>query len=117
MRGADIQKGLMAAARQGGWLVVHFKSVLVTGRGNRQYMATPFDGDAGFPDLVLAHARRRELVFLEVKGKGDQLRLGQRMWLEVLGFIATDAPMSVDVDVVNEKNYDAWVARLAKARP
>ena len=44
----------------------------------------PRRAQSGFPDLTIANGEPACLAFIEVKGPGDQLREGQRRWLEDL---------------------------------
>lgn len=57
-------------ARLCGWLVYH------THDSRRS--------ERGFPDLVLAHPRRRLVWFVELKTDRGDYRPGQREWLEAL---------------------------------
>lgn len=84
---AQLQQALIAAARVRGWRVAHFRPAQT--RGGR--WQTAMQGDAGFPDLVLARAG---VVYVwELKGYDSRSRLGkpsdaQRVWLDELGAIA-----------------------------
>jgi len=40
--------------------------------------------DAGWPDLVLAHRARKQLLFVELKSARGSLRSAQSVWLDVL---------------------------------
>jgi hypothetical protein len=61
-----------------GWKVYHQRSAL-THRGWR----TTLQGDAGFPDLVLARPPR--VLVAECKSARGRLRVEQRAWVQVLG--------------------------------
>lgn len=67
---AELQEAIRAAAMMGGWLYYH----------THESRRSP----AGFPDVVLAHPRRRELVIAELKRTDGRLTLEQRDWLDVL---------------------------------
>ena len=84
MSGKVLQATIIELAHMYGWRCAHFKSVLVTGKGNRPYYATPVAADGvGFPDLVLVRHQDR-VMFVEVKGDGDRLRHEQTDWLSDL---------------------------------
>lgn len=76
------QSQVIALARACGWLVMHSRPARVQRRdGSFRYM-TPIQGDAGFPDLVLA--RRGRVIFAELKRRSGQLKTGQKDWLEAI---------------------------------
>lgn len=84
MTGRALQGAIIELAHMYGFQVAHFPSVLVTGRNNRPYYATPLAADAkGFPDMVLVR-RDDRVIFVEVKGYGDSLRPEQEVWLDLL---------------------------------
>ena len=80
----DLARQVRDLARQFGWLHVHFRPAK-TERGWR----TPFSGDAGFPDMVLA--RRGRVVFVELKRDGRKPEPEQVRWLDHLGAGAAEA--------------------------
>lgn len=62
-----------------GWRLFHAKPAqLPNGR-----WVTNQSGDAGFPDLVLAHPSRG-VIFAELKTQLGRITPGQRAWLNVL---------------------------------
>jgi hypothetical protein len=63
-------------ARLRGWLVHHTRPALRQSGG----WSTPIQGDAGFPDLVLA--RRGALLLVELKSAKGRLSEPQRRWAE-----------------------------------
>ena len=69
---------VIGLARAYGWLVHHQRPAR-TGRGWR----TAIQGDAGFPDLVLARGHR--LIFAELKSQRGELSAGQKNWMVTLG--------------------------------
>ena len=75
--GARLQAAIVERARLEGWAVAHFRPAR-TAKGYRTPVA--YDGK-GYPDLTLVRDR---VVFAEVKGDGDSLRLEQQAWLELL---------------------------------
>lgn len=77
MTEAELQSAIIAAAKLLGWRVCHFRAAK-TERGWR----TPIEGDAGFPDLVLA--RRMRVLFLECKSDKGRLSPDQSAWCSAL---------------------------------
>lgn len=75
---ADFAQAVVDLAKLRGWMVVHFRPAR-TKAGWR----TPFTGDAGFPDLVLA--RDGVVLIVELKSLGGRMRPGQREWGVALG--------------------------------
>jgi hypothetical protein len=87
MSEAQLLRATIKAARLGGWRVAHFRPAR-TEHGWR----TPVQGDgAGFPDLVLCHPWRGELLFRELKAQRGRLRPEQREWLDALDAAGADA--------------------------
>jgi hypothetical protein len=74
---AEWQSRVIDYAKLRGWLVHHTRPAR-TEKGWR----TALEGDAGFPDLVLA--RRGQVLFVELKKDGESLRANQRDWLNAL---------------------------------
>lgn len=66
----QFQAAIVQLARTAGWRVYH------THDSRRS--------EAGFPDLVLVHAKRRQLLFMEVKSERGRLSKDQREWLDDL---------------------------------
>ena len=64
-----------------GWLVHHCRPAR-TAKG----WATPIQGDAGFPDLVLAKEGR--VIFAELKREKAKPSEAQMEWIEALGELA-----------------------------
>lgn len=73
----DLARQIRDAARALGWRHIHFRPAM-TSKGYR----TPFSGDAGFPDMVLA--RRGRVIFAELKRDGEHPRSEQLAWLEAI---------------------------------
>lgn len=82
MSEAQLQDAIIEAAKLYGWRCAHFRPAM-TVRGWR----TPVQGDAGFPDLVLA--RLGKVMFLELKREGGRVSPDQQAWLNDLD---TDSP-------------------------
>jgi len=73
----DFTAQVIQYAKLRGWVVAHFRPAL-TDKGWR----TPVQGDAGFPDLVLA--RRGHIIFMELKSEKGKLSREQESWLDAL---------------------------------
>ncbi len=73
----QFQTWVIALAHLHGWLV-HAERPAKTGKGWR----TPIQGDAGFPDLVLAKAGR--VIFAELKSAEGKMRADQDNWFAAL---------------------------------
>src|SRR5262245_11699162 len=69
----ELQDAVVECARVLGWLVHHTRPARTSG-GWR----TPVQGDAGFPDLVLA---RERVVFAELKAGRGRPTAAQEAWL------------------------------------
>lgn len=76
---AEFQAAILDMARWLGWRTFHPRTVrTITG-----HHLTAYAGEAGFPDLVLAHSRRG-VLFAELKVKRNKLSAQQELWREVL---------------------------------
>ena len=100
MTEAEFQRAVVELAKWCGWLVFHPRPAQRSGS-----WATHFDGDAGFPDLVLAHAERG-VVFAELKAERGRVSPGQRVWLNTL----EDAEQTAVV--WRPSDWEAIVSRL-----
>ena len=100
MNEAEFQRAIIEAAKYTGWLVFHAKPAQLGGS-----WATHFDGDVGFPDLVLAHSDRG-LLFAELKTERGKVTPGQRSWLNVLEDSGAEAHLW------RPQDWDTIVARL-----
>lgn len=75
----DFQRRVIDTAKLNGWKVVHFRKVkMPSGK-----WATPLQGDAGFPDLALAHGGR--VLLVELKTDTGQVEDHQAEWLNEIG--------------------------------
>jgi hypothetical protein len=70
-----LQSQVIQLAKMNGFRVHHARPVQ---QANGRWL-TAIAGDAGFPDLVLAHAERG-VLFLELKAENGKLSPGQVMW-------------------------------------
>ena len=83
MSEAELQDNIIALAKLLGWLV-HAQRPARTKDGR---WMTPIQGDAGFPDLVLARRRdgRRQIIYAELKSETGKATPEQQEWLDLLG--------------------------------
>lgn len=77
---AQCQAAIVNAARTAGWLVHHTRPALQ--RSGK--WATPLQGHRGFPDLVMCHPHRHELLIVELKRKPNKIEPDQQRWLDAL---------------------------------
>lgn len=75
----DLQRRILDTAKANGWRRVHVRPAR-TARGN---WVTPYQGDPGLPDLILARAG--QVLLAELKSADGRMRPGQPEWLEALG--------------------------------
>jgi hypothetical protein len=82
MTEGELVKHVMEYARLCGWLRVHILPARV--KGGR--MMTPYQGDSGMPDMVLARAGRTLLVELKRQTNDDgRVSEAQQRWLDASG--------------------------------
>lgn len=82
---AEFTAQVVTFARLHGWKVAHFRAVKVQRGNGSTYHATPTQGDAkGWPDLILVHPGRGEIIAAELKVKGGRASPEQEAWLEAL---------------------------------
>lgn len=79
MTEAQLKNWVIELAQRFGWLVHHD---LPAQYGNGRW-ATPVQGFAGFPDLVLAHPTG-QVLFAELKSDKGKLSTRQEIWLQIL---------------------------------
>jgi hypothetical protein len=75
---AEFTDAVIDLAHFRGWLCTHFRPAW-TGKGFR----TALQGDAGFPDLVLA--RRGVVIHAELKTEKGRVTRAQAAWATALG--------------------------------
>jgi hypothetical protein len=80
MTEGGLQTAIMAYAKLRHWRAVHIRPArMKSGR-----IATPYEGDSGLPDLILARDQR--VVLAELKRQADwQWKPGQQEWLAASG--------------------------------
>lgn len=103
MSEADLQRAIIRAARLHGWRVHHDPPVRVARRDGTFRHRTAVEGDAGFPDLVMA--RDGEVIIVECKAEHGRFEPGQREWLAALG-----------AKVCRPRDLDSLLARLRRPR-
>lgn len=74
----EFQRVVVACARLFGWRVHHTRPAIM--RSGK--WATPLQGDAGLPDLILCRPPR--LIFAELKSEHGRTRPEQQAWLSAL---------------------------------
>lgn len=78
MTEAELQLNVIDLARRLGYLVHHCRPAQTRSGG----CATPIQGDAGFPDLILVAPYRRRVVAAELKAERGHVSGLQREWLD-----------------------------------
>ena len=101
---ADLQRTIIEAARLHGFRVAHFRPAR-TEKGWR----TPLEGDAGFPDLILA--LDGSVLAWELKGERGRLTAEQEAWRDALGNLAGG---TIDYDLVRPHTLDRALAVLER---
>jgi hypothetical protein len=79
MNEAQFQAQVIQLARMNGWRVFHPKKM----QGRDGTWRTALTGDNGWPDLVLAHAKKG-LIVAEIKADRGRLTQDQHAWLTAL---------------------------------
>lgn len=80
MSEADLQTEVIRMAKLGGWMVCHFRAA----KNSRGVWATPIQGHAGFPDVVMVHGELQRTVYAELKKEGQYLKPEQKEWRDAL---------------------------------
>ena len=88
------QQTVIQIAKWEGWRVHHTRNVEI--RPGR--WATPIQGDAGFPDLVLAHPKRG-VIYAELKSAVGRVSEAQRRWLDTLEQAGAEAYVWRPIDI------------------
>ena len=101
---AGLQRTILEAARWHGFRVCHFRPAQ-TKKGWR----TPIEGDAGFPDLVLA--LDGHVLCYELKTQRGRLSEEQALWYSALG---AERGGIVEAALVRPKDLDAVLEHLGR---
>lgn len=99
-----LQDKVIQLARMNGFRVQHSRPV----QQKDGRWLTAIQGDAGFPDLCLAH-RERGVLFIELKSDTGKLSPGQVMWQQAL-------MPHVEWWLVREQDLDKLAKRLGGKR-
>jgi len=94
------QDQVLKLAQLTGWLVHHCRPAMTAGG---RY-ATPIQGDAGFPDLVLCRDER--VLFVELKTDTGQVTPDQLRWTAAL------AGAAADIRIWRPRDFDSVRAEL-----
>jgi hypothetical protein len=99
---AILQSQVIQLAKMNGFRVHHARPVQ---QANGRWL-TAIAGDAGFPDLVLAHSERG-VLFLELKAENGKLSPGQVMWGNALS-------KHVEYYLIRPQDLDKLAKRLGR---
>jgi hypothetical protein len=99
-----LQSQVIQLAKMNGFRVHHARPVQ---QANGRWL-TAIAGDAGFPDLVLAHSERG-VLFLELKAENGKLSPGQVMWGNALS-------KHVEYYLIRPQDLEKLAKRLGRAR-
>uniref|UniRef100_A0A6H1ZEW9 Putative VRR-NUC domain-containing protein n=1 Tax=viral metagenome TaxID=1070528 RepID=A0A6H1ZEW9_9ZZZZ len=102
---ADFQNIVVQLAKTLGFMV-HAERPARTKDGWR----TPIQGDAGFPDVVLAHPVTGNIIILELKSAEGRVSLAQQAWIDCL----QKCGLHVFVKRDNQEDWDWLVEVLTK---
>lgn len=80
MTEAQFQAAVIDLARLCGWRVMHTRAAQI----RPGVWATPIQGDAGFPDLVLCRPIQGDFIVAELKTETGRVSAGQHLWLRAL---------------------------------
>ncbi len=106
---AEFQDAVISAAKIHGWRLVHFETI----KDQRDRWRTPFQGDAGFVDLVLVHGKRGIVIFAELKAENGRMGPGQADWHNALKQVEFGSPGTVFARIWRPSDWDYIVALLA----
>jgi len=104
MTEAQFQSAVIDLARLCGWRVMHTRPAQI----RPGVWATPIQGDAGFPDLVLCRPVHNDFIIAELKTETGRVSAGQHLWLQAL-----DAA-GVETHVWRPKDLPAIQTRLRR---
>lgn len=100
------QAKVMQIAAQYGWRVAHFRPSLTS---NGRWL-TAIAGDAGYPDLTLAHPTKG-ILFAELKAPTGRVTKEQELWLK---FLQTGASVGTRVALWRPQDLDLVAQTLAE---
>jgi len=104
---AEFQAQVIDLARYFGWKVMHQRPAQIrTGR-----WVTAIQGDAGFPDLVLARPTAGELIFAELKKEGGRISALQKAWIRTLTATGAETYVWYPSDMLE------IITRLSRSNP
>ncbi len=84
---AGFQRWVINTAHIFGWKVAHFRPAM----NQRGKWMTPVQADgAGFPDLTMANAQLRRVIFVELKTETGKLTSAQEDWISHLAQAGQD---------------------------
>ena len=100
----DLKSIVLNIARRYGWLVHHdLPAMNVRGR-----WATHVEGDVGFPDLVLVHPNRGQMLVVELKAERGKTTTSQDNWL------AAFALAGIENHIVRPSDLEFITDRLSR---
>lgn len=109
MSEAELQSQVLDIARMYGWRIHHSRPA----QERSGKWSTPLTGDAGLPDLILAHHSQRRLLFRELKSQKGKLSDEQEAWIATLAAAVVDVGVWRPIDLL-----DGTVAKdLARPSP
>ena len=91
IREDDFLAQVIEAAHLYKWKAVHFRKAMIrrATSGGKAKWVTPVQADgAGWPDLVLLHPERGQLLVAECKSEKGRVTPAQERWLEAFGGLA-----------------------------
>ena len=104
MTESQFQSAVIELAQMCGWKVMHTRPAQV----RPGVWATPIQGDAGFPDLVLCRPTQGDFIITELKTDVGRVSAGQTLWLRALN------SAGIETYVWRPKDLPAIKSRLAR---
>ena len=104
MTETDLKSIVVNLARRYGWLIHHdLPAMNIRGR-----WATHVEGDVGFPDLLLVHPNRGQMLVVELKSEKGKTTTSQDNWL------AAFALAGIENHVVRPNDLEFITHRLTR---
>ena len=101
----DLKSIVLNIARRYGWLVHHdLPAMNIRGR-----WATHVEGDVGFPDLVLVHPNKGQMLVVELKSERGKTTTSQDTWLAAFQLA------NIENHVVRPSDLEFITDRLTRA--